>query len=800
MTTIYTKSITTDFGGIFIPRQASQLSVEINATNPAFSATLLSINIDPENNDTDRVDIVFDGALLNPSETDVLNTIISNHVQKPPDDIPNFYIKPGEDVVRFDKNNNTYNLYGKYSKTVIISKEGQGDYTTIKDALDAHPEEYTIYQIHPGVYVENNPLVIPSNSLMESIGTTAQTTIVAANPGSNIFVLGAWCQLRSMIITGATTLGSIAVYFDGSQLSIGAFSLISECIITNCDVGIVSVNGPDILLGHRVLITPSSTGSTLSKGVYVHSGGHFISSSISIVGIPSPPYPGAVPITDAIICTGLGSKISMTTTNVLYCTHATVVDDDGEIELQLITSTQNNIALCIGSTGTNSKFRATLYEMKNSITYDIDIQSSDADIALFSTTSNNDKINNPNNVRYSNNYHSLVNGVTSQTMTGDLRLGDKNAETTVSIGQGKYDISALAVLSNDNLEAGTWTTLTTSANDDNAFALFAGIGVGNCLYIGGDDPLTGVKFNISTSTTSVTPKSSIIWEYWNGALWIEFKVMTTEALPPFRYQPNSVVSIAGTQQVRFGLRSDTPFTDKTLNGITKKWIRLRVAIELPSIPEAIYTNLHMNGSKFGSDGFMDQFGDSRTVKTLPWSINNNEPSNTSPGNQDVYISDKLCVGLKENLFSSSAIDRIGSSIFLPNDFDNSFPVKLKFAIIGDTGVSGDVEFTARWNISNNSSSVYRTAVDAPTSSTGELSNSTIISIASVDSEYRGEIELDLNDINPVPTSGTPPLLWISLERDATVGNSNDTYTGNIAIIQLTVLYISWRHGGHILSF
>jgi len=208
----------------------------------------------------------------------------------------------------------------------------------------------------------------------------------------------------------------------------------------------------------------------------------------------------------------------------------------------------------------------------------------------------------------------------------------------------------------------------------------------------------------------------------------------------------------------------------------------------------------VNQRKINSAGFVEKFGDGRVSMRLPWTINDTEPANASPDNQDVYLSDQLGVGRRENRFKDGVVDRLGANIFLPEDLDNSFPMKLKFAIIGDSSTDGDVEFVARWNTSNAGSSVYRTTSSAPSASTGEKSASTIITITDADTEYRGEIELDLNRVNPYPSSGTAEMLWLSFERDATGGNANDTYPGNVTIAQISPFYMAWREGGFIDAF
>ena len=60
--------------------------------------------------------------------------------------------------------------------------------------------------------------------------------------------------------------------------------------------------------------------------------------------------------------------------------------------------------------------------------------------------------------------------------------------------------------------------------------------------------------------------------------------------------------------------------------------------------------------------------------------------------------------------------------------------------------------------------------------------------------------MNVEDININPSSGDEHLLFLSLERDASGGNANDTYPGAISLIQLKGIYISWAKGGHILAY
>ena len=750
----------------------------------------------------DSVYIVFVSTISAGDKT-TLDCLVSSHVPATPNIYPDMYIKPGESFLRFDKDAVTHNVYGKYSKTVIISKETQGDYTTIKDAVTNNNTPGTIFMVYPGTYNENNPITLPANSELKAVGTAPQTIVKANNVNSDLFVLNGWCKVSRMIIEGANGSGSRGVYFDGSVDGTGSYSLVSECIIKDCDIGLGTDNGPDTLIVQSCQIISVATGSTLSKGVSCKAGGKFVViSGVTVYGIPSPPYPSAVPITDAYYCSGLGSKITLNNCGVHFCTNAATIDDDGEMEINLLGATYNSNGLKIGSTGYKSKLRANLLRIENSQDNDIDIASTEADITIFSSEIDSGKIKNPNSVRFASKYHGTESNTYFVTTSGDVRFGDKKDKTTLSIGQGKYDNEGIAVLSNDNLEIGTWTNNTVAAQSfkGSVFNLFSGTSTDNCMYIGRNDSVIGMKVNLVTATTSFTSKVDIIYEYWNGSSWIEFKSMVNEASQPAYQKDDSFISYVEKLHIRFGIKSTTSFVDKTLDGITKNWVRIRVVNTLVSIPAVEYIKLHTNETKITSNGFIEHFGDSRSVKSLGWTIGNTEPSNASPLNQDVYLSDQLGVGRKENKFADGATDRLGLCVYLPLDVDNGFPVKLKFAIIGSSGTIGNVEFVARWNTSNVGSNIYRTTGAAPSSSLGEKLFSSIINITSADTEYRGELELDLNLVNPTPANGIPHLLWVTVERDATAGNSNDTYPGSISLLQMSPFYISWRNGGYMESF
>ena len=125
MTTTYTKSLATNFGGSL---SSGQFHLEV-AADVGITPNLLHIDVTG-----DVVDIVFDAA-LSAGEQTTLDGLITAHTPATLNIQPDFYISPGSDVIKFDKDATTYKLIGNQTDEIIISKSSQGDYTSIKDAI-----------------------------------------------------------------------------------------------------------------------------------------------------------------------------------------------------------------------------------------------------------------------------------------------------------------------------------------------------------------------------------------------------------------------------------------------------------------------------------------------------------------------------------------------------------------------------------------------------------------------------------------------------------------------------------------
>jgi len=726
----------------------------------------------------DEVNITFTSQ-ISPSEKVTLDNIISSYTYSEPLVTPNLYLMNG--IMKSDISNDTFTFLGNQPDEIHISKTSQTHYPSIKAAIAANNTNNIVFIVHPGTYVEDNPLILPDGCCLLAAGNAENTTILAQNSNTDILQLGIRCKVAGLTLAG----GSRGIYFDGTQSGgYGRFSAVFETYVIGCNVGLEidgkNFNGAmDTLYLREILIV--STTYTLDKGIYCHSGGQIISSGVNIAGNPS------FQITHGIYSYGSGSKISMTTSAIWFCTNAIYIDNSGEVEIQLLTAKYCDTSLNIGPTGTESKINGELLNSLNSTNLDINVEASDAILDIQSGIIDILKIVNPNNVKLNARFQSTQYGAYYQNILGDVVLGTKRVPAKIAVGEGTYDIDGVYVFTNDNLEVGAWTDCTAGAYSLGSppFNIFSGVTAGNCLYIGRSTNPLGAKISVTVATSAPVGASDLVWEYWNGTTWVEFTVSETSATPPFYFNSDSFISNVGKYQIRFGITATTAFVSKVLNGQNKNWVRLRIVNDIPSIPVGEYCKLHVSATEIDSDGFTEYFGNARQV--------DNFKLFQTVENTEIFMDSNLSSSVVKE-FPDGVLSKISTISKLPTNLDIGFPLKVNFSIIGDNNTPGDVYFKVYYGKTNTNSSVFLTS----TLTNNEQSLTKVVSIAESQKETRGTFSLDVSKFLTNLSTGENDLLWLTIERDGT--NIEDTYSGNIFLIHSDVKYIKFYSGGHILSF
>lgn len=773
-----------------------QLETEINAA--------LSVNCQYIKIAGDSFTVYFDATLSGADET-LLNSTVTAHIAEADPETVIPYITSGSSLLTATIGNTAFTYLGSQSVEIHVSKESQGHFSSLKEAITANPYSDRVFIIHPGIYIENNPITMHSGCVIMAHGNAENTLIVAANPNSNILNMNVKCKLEGVNLVGAT--GAAGIYFNCAQSGgQGRYSAIMECFITNCNValdvdggGMVTLGGiPDTIYARELII--AATTQTLDKGVYVHNEGQFIGNAISVYGAPPTPAPTpAYPITYGYYCTDQYSKMAMAVANCYFCANAAYFDNNCSTELSLMTLKMNYNGVVIGPNGTSTRFSVNSLDIGSSTYKDVIVQSTNAQIEVHSGVFDDTKILNPNTVRLNMRYHTNKDGKTRQHMLGIINVGTAQEPAKMFIGQGSYDIYNGAVLMNTDNEVGTWTDNTFNAGEDTGvtFNVFSGTEVGNCLYLGRDTVPVGIKVNILSAATGTT-LNDLVYEYWDGSIWVEFPIFTTDSSEPYTYLEKGFVAELNSFHIRFGLRSNSPLVNKTLNGITKKWVRVRVVNALSAIPTSDYILFHTSCTKINSDGFTEYFGDSRAVKTLSLNVSDMGLTDQTTGDQSVYLSKNINVAKLGNRFIHGQVSKMAFNTFLPTDLDSSFPIKLTMLLSSTS--TGTVQFVVSHGFSNAGDNVYTDYNSAPTNATGEVSKTETVTIDTVNVATKYVTTLSIANIDINPSNLGPELYWVSISRDSTAGNTSDTNSGDVSIAQMIFHYVGWSDGAHLLNY
>lgn len=756
-----------------IPKIAQLVDEILNA---GLSVQLISANSDDINvvlyfnNQPDSNDII------------IIQNVCRNHVPLPDSIYPVMVFSNGASTLTAQYPNKNITFFGKQNNEVVIDLLGQGDFTTISAALTQYASTTTgiSFIVRPGIYIENNPLVLPKYCDITAVGTAGNTFIVAANPTQNIFNISEWTLISDFLIKGATSATGIS--FNSSND--GAYSSISKCIIVDCNIGIECYGGQDALLIDRTSIGCQTASMTV--GLKVDNSGHAITTELLITGTPTFPLQYGIYVSDNL------STATLVSTTVQYCTTGVYINNSATFSTTILYLNTNNISIDIEGSGTECTF--DILTIKNSTTYDVNIGASNASMS-FNGTYNIGLVNNPNNLHMFQNVITQISGQNYSTVTGNIDLGSTNDPTTISLGQNHYNVNEPTVMSNTDLTTGTWTNNTSLATGitTNNFNLFSDVSTNNCLYIGDNLPIYGIEVVITTATSSLTPKSSLIWEYWNGSTWTQFNDMVTQTTKPYYTNTNSFISYNYDQHIRFGLTSNNNWASGTFNSITNPyWVRYRIVSNIPSVPIANYIKVHTSSSYYNTDGSREYFGEARGVSSI--SFSNTYTSSSPPSTSLLYLTPNIGMNINTNTFPASVLSRIGFIYQLNPSIDTSFPLIFEWSFIVTDNSSGNITWIIRWYQANVNSIID---VNTPPSDPGEQSITTTSTIQanSANNQIRTRVSIPINNLNSNPSSGTPDDIWITIERISTDTFPNTAYTTN-----LMGYYVISSPNAHLLSF
>lgn len=289
----------------------------------------------------------------------------------------------------------------------------------------------------------------------------------------------------------------------------------------------------------------------------------------------------------------------------------------------------------------------------------------------------------------------------------------------------------------------------------------------------------------------------LVDEYYNGdtSAWEGFSTMVSESDGRFLPVGDKGIQYAGSYQMRYNANLYTNFrweeSDPMSLGIDYFWTRFRwnQDVEEGAVIEQI--KLHSSRTEINDDGWVEYFGKGRPIARLPWDAGLLEAAAASPGDQDIYLSDNLDIGRRENEFSNVATDRIGFVSPLPFDCDTSTPIKLKWSVRSTAG-GGDIDWVIRWGYSSPGGAIYEDTSAPSTHSTEQSFSMTSAAPLVADTEKWYQADIDISNMISRREEGYSDTLFLTIER-----TNGDGHAGDVALIVISAYYTKWCAGGHI---
>jgi len=627
--------------------------------------------------------------------------------------------------------------------------------------------------VYAGEYTEGE-LVVPDYVTLTTAGGLGSVVIVADDVENVMITLGSDTEINGFLIQGANnTFGSplpsdIHIpspldYSTGILIKHEANALIRSCIITDCEFGIVVKDTTGVII--KDVIFNSSPVRPITEGIIVKDGTIGIMQACAFIGTPISKFEHAVFVQD--------SNWTMASNSVQFAVHG--LHAAGNTSVLPSTTLFNYCDVGLELDGTTSCL-ADACTITNCST-DISILNSNV-IGHFVGTAELNHVDLGGADGFFLSIMDSTQGDEGIKIVGELSVGTKERPSESVFGEGDSSIVGMHILTNTNLEAGTWNDITDelSSPSGSRANLFAATGSGNALYIGVDDyQFAGIK--IESILSAFSSNGGLDTEYWTGT-WTDLNVMETDANAPYNQRADNILRTNTTTQIRFNIRPG--WIKKTLNGINAYWFRIVIVIS-PSTgnPSAERIKYHTNRTEVNKDGVVEYFGNARIQRQIPLSFLFDLSGYTSTDTNVDYNND-LNLFLVNNVRGKNARDGAGSIVRLPEGLDTSLPITFNLYWAPDTAGAGNVEHE-----------LYIGRLAPGTllngANLGQVNRKIqAVAVATQDTVYEQAFDFNIPDAIP-----TEALIW-SYVRDSSGGNPDDTLGGAIYLVNMILTGYFWR--------
>jgi hypothetical protein len=689
-------------------------------------------------------------------------------------------------------------------RTLVVSQQGEGDYSTIAEALakavalTPSATNPIVIEVRLGTYAEANPLTVPAYVSIQGNGAGRDDVVVTPVTTTTwLFELaGASSSLKWLKIKNASGVGGIGVKIsDKGDLW---FSTVQDCetgILVTGASAIPALTDCTVLRGFAGAVT---TGIKVEAGASAHL---FNPRLIAV----NP----AAKMGTGILVTGTGSVVFIDGGLLQYCSNGGIANNAGKLRAVSCLFDTCDRAVRVDESGTGSS-RVDLAgcTIDDSVNYDLEVNTATSVLHGTGLTARQDLcVFNPS-AEVSVAFMSQEPDNQAFTSIADLTVGRKTRGRAAHFGTGASYTNNMLVYTYRQA-TGVYTDVSAAARDLTTEFTFPDGLVNDAIYVSSNnqDGLSAFLqfYDLRCLLKTVMSVDGVLEkEYWNGSTWTAFTVMETGQLLPYAPQGTTIFKSELTCRVRFNwkIQSDWALNDPPTLGTNRYWMRFRISTQPTTKPVFYQFRLGPSRTRMAEDGFLEYFGNARPMKRLALDVNLFKPAAASPTAQDLYLSKVLDAGRDENSFDNGAINRTAFASFLPFEIDTGCPLRIVLSWVVNTNNTGNVDWTVRWALSDIDSLEYPTLGTAPASAPGQRSLDKIVTVPlnNLNKQINTTIDLDIsNFISRAPGQPAGKVLWVSIERDATAGNLNDTLVGNAAVLQLLPLYAAWCEGGHILG-
>jgi hypothetical protein len=284
----------------------------------------------------------------------------------------------------------------------------------------------------------------------------------------------------------------------------------------------------------------------------------------------------------------------------------------------------------------------------------------------------------------------------SYRCVSELSVGLPAMPRESSFGEGDSTTAGMVVYSDDGTGT-SWVDNTTAAASSagSTFSLFQSTAIGEEAYIGAIDPreFYGIKADVTTALAYGT--GTLVWDYYDGASWLPFDVMCTDADAPYEQYASQCFEAIQNYQVRFDADNFTGWATNSVNGTTAYWVRVTITgTVLGTVPVMQRIKLHTRRLEINPTGRVEYFGPQQPDFELPMALSDGFAhfGGAAPANKNLNVSANNYITIPNSAFSSGD----GRSWLIPIQvgLDTCRDIAIDIEWAPSTAAAGTVIWTA----------------------------------------------------------------------------------------------------------